>query len=210
MIEAVLFDLHGVVTSSPWAALASVGAGSGRTEAEVLAVMLGDYAEDGDHPWHCLERGEISIIDYATAVAGLAAEAGIDLDFGALRGFNDSIHVNGAVVSYIEGLRRRRVRVALVTNNVKEMADGWRSLLPDGLFDVVVDSSSTGVRKPNPEIFRLALRELADLPPERAVFLDDVESNVQGAREAGLHGIVVGDIDTALAQLDAVMAARQG
>jgi hypothetical protein len=105
-IEAVLFDLHGVMTSSPWAALASVGEGTGASQDEVLAVMLGDYSVDSDHPWHRLERGEIGMADYGAAVTVLATEAGLSLDFGRLRGFNDRVVVHAAMVDRVRSLRR--------------------------------------------------------------------------------------------------------
>lgn len=207
MIEAVLFDLHGVVTSSPWSLLARVGASSGRSEEEILAIVIGDYGTDGEHPWHRLERGEVSLMSYVGEVSALARAAGFELDFGALRGFNDSVRVNEAVVERIRALRAEGVRTGLVTNNVKEMADGWRALVAaDELFDVVVDSSSVGVRKPDPRIFSIALERLGVTDPDRAVFLDDVASNVEGARLAGLRGIVVDDVDEALAELDTLLA----
>ena len=103
-IEAVLFDLHGVLTSSPWEGLAAVGTG-GHSQEDVLAVMLGDYATDGDHPWHRLERGEIGLGEYLPAVMTLAAEAEVELDFNQLRGFNDRIVVQDAVVDRVRALR---------------------------------------------------------------------------------------------------------
>lgn len=211
MIEAVLFDLHGVVTSSPWAALARVGEGAGRSEDEVLAVVIGEYGDDGDHPWHRLERGELPLADYLGEVAALAEAAGFALDFDALRGFNEQIAVHDDVVACIRALRRAGIRTALVTNNVREISHGWRALVPaEELFDIVVDSSEVGVRKPNPAIFTLALERLGVSDPSRAVFLDDVESNVAGARRAGLHGIVVADTGAALAELDNVLASGRG
>jgi putative hydrolase of the HAD superfamily len=63
----------------------------------------------------------------------------------------------------------------------------------EDLFDVVVDSSSVGMRKPNPAIFTHTLDLLGGVAPGRAVFLDDVEGNLAGARLAGLHTILVGD-----------------
>ena len=210
MIEAVLFDLHGVVTSSPWAVLAEAGAGGGHTQDAVLAVMLGDYATDSDHPWHRLERGETSFAEYATNVAVLAAEAGIELDWARLRGASDRIIANDAMIARIRRLRADGVKTALVTNNVREMASGWRRLLPDEeLFDVVVDSSEVGVRKPNPAIFALALERLGGVRPARAVFLDDAPGNVEGARVAGLHAILVDDIAEALVALDVLLAAQE-
>jgi epoxide hydrolase-like predicted phosphatase len=208
LITAVLFDLHGVVTSSPWSALAEAGAGGEHSQDRVLEVMLGDYATDTDHPWHRLERGEISLPEYGGAVMALAAEEGVPLDFGRLRGFGDRIKVNEDVVARIRSLREAGIRTALVTNNVKELASGWRELVSaDELFDVIVDSSAVGVRKPNPEIFRIALRELGVSDPAEAVFLDDAPGNVAGARAAGLHAIEVpeGGVAEALAALDALL-----
>ena len=209
MIEAVLFDLHGVITSSPWAALASVGTSDGSDEAAVLELMLGDYAADTDHPWHRLERGEIGMAEYGGAVLALAQEAGIALDFSKLRGFNDRIQVHEDVLARIRALRGEGYRTALVTNNVRE-AGAWRELIAiDDLFDAVVDSSEVGVRKPNPAIFALALERLGGIAPERAVFLDDAPGNVEGARRAGLHAIEVTDIPAALRELDELLAARR-
>jgi epoxide hydrolase-like predicted phosphatase len=209
MIEAILFDLHGVVTSSPWEALASVGTGSGtHSQDEVLAVMLGDYTTDGAHPWHRLERGEIGFGEYLPEVMALAAEAGVELDFMQLRGMNERTVVHQAVVDRARALRAEGYKTALVTNNVKEASGGWRALIPvDELFDVVVDSSAVGVRKPNPAIFAVALEQLGGVDPSAAVFLDDAPGNVAGAQVAGLHAILVEDVDAALAELDRVLAA---
>lgn len=206
-VEAVLFDLHGVLTSSPWATLASVGAGAGRTQEEVLAVMLGDYTTDDDHPWHRLERGEIGIAEYLPAVLALAAEAGVELDFNQLRGFNERIVVHDRVVAEVRSLRERGIRTGIVTNNVRE-ASGWRALLPvDELFDTIVDSCEVGVRKPNPAIFTIALERLGGIAPADAVFLDDAPGNVVGARAAGLQAILVDDVDAALSELEALLGA---
>ena len=205
-IEAVLFDLHGVLTSSPWEGLAAVGTG-GHSQEDVLAVMLGDYATDGDHPWHRLERGEIGLGEYLPAVLALAAEADVELDFNQLRGFNERIVVQDAVVDKVRTLRQDGYRTGVVTNNVREASAGWRALLPvDELFDVIVDSSDVGVRKPDPAIFAVALERLGGIATSAAVFLDDAPGNVAGAAKAGLHAILVEDQAAALAELDALLA----
>jgi epoxide hydrolase-like predicted phosphatase len=205
-IDAVLFDLHGVLTSSPWEGLAAVGT-SDHSQEDVLAVMLGDYATDSDHPWHRLERGEIGLGEYLPAVMTLASEAGVELDFSQLRGFNERIVVQDAVVARVRSLKADGYRTGVVTNNIREASGGWRALLPvDELFDVVVDSSDVGMRKPNPAIFAVALERLGGLEPSTVVFLDDAPGNVDGARKAGLHAILVEDQAAALAELDALLA----
>jgi putative hydrolase of the HAD superfamily len=74
------------------------------------------------------------------------------------------------------------------------------------LFDVVVDSSEVGMRKPNPAIYLHTLAELGGVAPERAVFLDDQPGNVAGAERAGLTGVLVTGADQAVEALDAVLA----
>ena len=108
------------------------------------------------------------------------------------------------VVAATRSLRERGLRTALVTNNAREFSAGWRSLIPIAeLFDAVIDSSEVGVRKPDPAIFGLALRELGGIAPEQAIFLDDFPGNVAAARRLGMHGVLVeDDPSSALAELE--------
>ena len=59
-----------------------------------------------------------------------------------------------AAVEGVRRLRERGIRTALITNNVAEFGDGWRKMIPvDGLFEIIIDSSAVGIRKPDPRIF---------------------------------------------------------
>lgn len=200
-ISAVLFDLTGVLTTSPWPHLTAAAGGN-------VELLVGAYHEDGDHPWHRLERGEIGFAEWFQDVSALAAEAGVELDLSPMAALRDEMVVYPHVVERVLELRREGYKTALITNNVREGSGMWRRLMPvDELFDVVVDSSEAGIRKPNPAIFELTLRLLGVADPADAVFLDDLESNVTAARALGMHGIVVGDPpDGALAELDALLA----
>jgi putative hydrolase of the HAD superfamily len=112
------------------------------------------------------------------------------------------------VVAAARALREQGVLTALVTNNAREFRAGWRRLLPLAeLFDAVIDSSEVGLRKPDPAIFALALRELGGVAPEHAVFLDDFPGNVAAARRLGMHGVLVEDDPAAaLAELARLVA----
>ena len=86
-----------------------------------------------------------------------ADEAGRTLDLTPPAVLLSDLIVHDDVVGHID-LRADGYRTALVTNNVREGAAAWRAMIPvDDLFDVVVDSSSVGMRKPNPAIFTLDL-----------------------------------------------------
>ena len=198
-IRAVLFDFAGVLTSSPWAALAAAGGGD-------LELVIGSYEHDTDHPWHQVERGEMKIVDWMTAVKELGDAKGVEVDFSPLGALLGEMTVHDPIVDHVRALRDQGYKLALVTNNVREGSSMWRSMVPvDELFDVVIDSSEVGMRKPNPAIFHHALEELGGIPPEEAVFLDDTPGNVDGARRAGLHAILVEHPDQAIEDLTALL-----
>jgi epoxide hydrolase-like predicted phosphatase len=211
-IEAVLFDFNGVLTTSPFAHMAALGTDSGVDGQVVLDLMLGPYDEDTDHAWHRFERGEITAAEYGADLFARAAEAKLQLDFASLGNMMSRLDVHDVVIERIRQLRVDGYRTGLVTNNVKEASTQWRELVPvDELFEVIVDSSAVGMRKPNPAIFLHALELLGGVAPDRAVFLDDAVGNVVGAQAAGLHAILVDAADPsgALAELDELLSAAE-
>ncbi|MGH9262836.1 MAG: HAD family hydrolase, partial [Acidimicrobiales bacterium] len=146
-IDAVLFDFSGVLTTSPWPAISASAQGD-------LELLVGPYHEDTDHPWHRLERGEITLAEWLTAVQAAAAAAGTELDLTPLQSLLSTLAVHDDVVDHVAALRADGYRTALVTNNVREGSATWRAMIAvDELFDVVVDSSAVGMRKPDPAIF---------------------------------------------------------
>ena len=191
--DAVLYDFGGVFTVSPFTAAREGGAELGIEVELAMELCFGPYHEDGDHPWHRLERGEVSLADTRAALVELAAARGHDIDpFSLLSSLSREDTDRPAVVDRARAIRAAGFRTALVTNNVAEFGDAWRAMVPvDELFEAVIDSSSAGVRKPNTRIFQLALDTLG-VRAERAVFLDDHPANVAAAAQLGIRGIVVG------------------
>jgi epoxide hydrolase-like predicted phosphatase len=188
-IDAALFDFGGVLVRegsvNDFARIAPHA-----DPAVVLRHAIGAYHEDEDHPWHRVERGELDMAEwYALTVAALA-EAGIEVVVPSSGSV--AFTPNEPVVDAVRAVRDAGGRTAVVTNNVRELSQTWRPVLPlDELFDTVVDSCEVGLRKPNPAIYLLACERLG-VAPERAVLLDDIESNLRGAEVAGLRGIHVG------------------
>ncbi len=193
-IEAVLFDYGGVFTISPFGAAASMAEKVGLSSEALLEVIFGPYDRDTDHPWHCLERGELKLGEARDAILQLGRARGSEVDLFEFFAGLGSI-AQGIVDPMVECARRIKVegyRTAIVTNNVAEFSEHWRKTLPlDELFDAVIDSSQVGMRKPDPRIFSHALESLGSVAPERAAFLDDFPGNVAAARELGMHAILV-------------------
>jgi len=192
-VEAVLFDFGGVFTESPFLAAREAGEELGIDVDVAFELCFGAYHVDGDHPWHRLERGEMTLEDARHALIERAAEQGYDVDpIEFLMRLAREDHQREAVVERALAIKTGGVRTACVTNNVLEFGEGWRSLVPvDDLFDVVIDSCHTGVRKPDPRIYRMAL-DAVDADAEAAVFLDDHPENVRAAEALGMRGILVG------------------
>ena len=135
---------------------------------------------------------------------------GRPIDFDAYREFAASslVAVHWPVVHRIRDLRAAGLKLGLLTNNVKEFGDTWRSTFPVDAFDAVVDSSEVGMRKPDPRVYLLICERLAT-PPDAAVFVDDNADNVAAARELGMEVVHFGgDPLVALAELDAILARR--
>jgi putative hydrolase of the HAD superfamily len=100
------------------------------------------------------------------------------------------------------------LRLALLTNNVREWEPLWRAKLPDvdELFEVIVDSGFVGMRKPDREIYELTLERLGDgLRFDECAFVDDIEVNCEAARALGMRAVRFHDTQQAIAELDAVL-----
>ena len=208
MLRAVLFDFGGVFTPSPFSAITDAAPELGLTPEAAVELCFGTYDRDGDHPWHRLERGEISLADAREELSALAREQEIEIDILALFGRMGSVDPDRqTMVDGARAIRERGFRTALVTNNVKEFGDGWRKMVPvDELFELVIDSSHAGVRKPDPRIFQLALDAL-EVTAGESVFVDDHPGNIAAAEQLGMKTVLVGpDRPQALVALDELLA----
>lgn len=163
---------------------------------EAVRLMMGDYATDTDHPWHRLERGEISMAE-CWQLNGAALEAlGIDMSSGRPEGRRQRPDwgPNSEMVELIVDLKAAGIATALLTNNAKEFRPMWWPILPfEEMFDAVVDSSAVGMRKPNPAIYELTASLLGHPEPHRIAFADDVASNLVPSSALGWHSVHVTD-----------------
>jgi putative hydrolase of the HAD superfamily len=210
-IDAVLWDYGGVFSASPFEAMERLAESVGVAPDRYVGLIFGPYDRDDDHPWHRLERGEISLGDARDQILELGRAEGVEADllhFIAAMA-KEGIGVRDEVVALAREVKSSGTGSALVTNNIAEFREHWRKSIPiDELFHHVVDSSEVGLRKPDPRIFELALEKVGAADPGRTVFLDDYAGNVEAARRVGIQGILVtSDFGEALDELRALLAA---
>ena len=209
MIEAILFDFGGVFTPSPFETVRIAAEELGIEGEVAFRLCFGPYDEDTDHAWHRLERGELALEEARNELIALAKDAGHDMDpFSLLTRMAAEDEQRSIVVERALRLRAEGYRTAVVTNNIKEFGEGWKRMVPvEELFEVIIDSSAVGVRKPNPRIYHLTLETLGGIAPEAAVLVDDAIGNIHAARNLGMHGIHVGtDRVAAMDELDRLLA----
>lgn len=204
-IQAVIFDLGGVVLGSPLHAIAEYERELGLPNNFVNRVVM-DTAPAG--AWSRLERGEISMEDFYSEFEKDCAAAGPAFSAREMMTrIGEVTQPRESMLKAILRIRASGLKLAALTNNwapeeESETEDSGTHL--HGLFDVFVESSVEGVRKPDPRIYQIVLERLGILPNE-AVFLDDIGQNLKSARALGMRTIKVDRPEDALAELSQLL-----
>jgi epoxide hydrolase-like predicted phosphatase len=138
------------------------------------------------------ESGQLSSTEFHRRFCGLTeVEIGFD-DFA--KAWGDIFRANESVHRLIEELKRDGHTIIL-GSNTNELHSGhfreqFRGILD--LFDALVLSFEVGRIKPDAGFYR-ACSDAAGRTPAECVFIDDLVENVEGARRAGLIGVVYSD-----------------
>lgn len=166
--------------------------GDAERAAALMRLMMGGHDADSDHPWHRLERGEITMDECRAAQRELFAAEGITLpSLGGGSGGGFRFVLNEPVIELVADLRAAGLRTGILTNNIRDARALWWDLHPwTDVFDDIVDSHEVGLRKPDPAIYHLALERLG-ATAERTAFCDDIAANVDAAGRLGIHGVLV-------------------
>ena len=205
---AVLWDFGGVILSSPFEAFNRYEEEAGLPK----NFIRGLNARNPDtNAWAKMERSEVSLEDFVRLFEQEARQQGYTLDgWRILQALSGDIRPQ-----MVEALRRCKAafRIACITNNMKagegpgmvrrpEKAQAVAEIM--AMFELVVESSKLGLRKPDPRIYQHAC-DLLRVPPERCVYLDDLGINLKPARALGMQTIKVGDPDLAIDALQAIV-----
>ncbi|MEN8243583.1 MAG: HAD-IA family hydrolase [Thermodesulfobacteriota bacterium] len=204
MIKAILWDFGGVLTTSPFEAF-------NRYEEEHQLprdfIRGINAVNPTTNAWSKLENGLISIEAFDREFESESKAAG-----HSIPGKDVLRLLSGAVrPRMVKALKKckQQFKVGCLTNNIQpddgsalhkndEQLAEYMDIM--GLFDVIIESSVEGVRKPDPEIYRIALSRLA-VNAEECIFLDDLGINLKPARAMGMQTIKVLTVDQALGEL---------
>jgi putative hydrolase of the HAD superfamily len=207
VIRALISDFGGVLTTPLVAGFIAYQDEAGISLEELGTGIQRAAEAHGEHPLYALERGEITEEEFGRR---LREQLHDGFDLGRLRKlYFERIEPNEPMIRFCAAQRRRGLRTAILTNNVREWEPLWRAKLPelDEIFEVVVDSAFVGMRKPERGIYELTIERLGGgLRPEECVFVDDFEINCEAARELGMVAVRFDDNEQAIAALESALA----
>jgi putative hydrolase of the HAD superfamily len=210
VIQAVVSDFGGVLTVPLMEGFARYEERSGVPASAIgTAIERATAAADGRNPLFELEVGAITEGEFlAVLEREVAVVLGRDVSlhrFGET--YMGGLHENAELFGFYRALHARGIRLAMLTNNVREWEPLWRSKLPiDDIFETVVDSGFVGLRKPDPAIFALVLERL-DLPAEACAFVDDLLVNIDAAATLGFAVVHHRSTADTIAELERLLTA---
>ena len=193
-LDAILWDFGGVFTTSPFENfnLLEERCGAPRDFIRTL-----NSVNPTTNAWAQFESNQVSLEEFDELFAKESKLAGHEI-----RGKEVISMLSGDLrPKMVELLKlcKEQYKVACITNNVKAGRGPGMSSNDDKaskvskvmtLFDDVIESSVEGIRKPNPEIYKLACQRIS-VEPEKCLFIDDLGINLKPAKELGMKTIKV-------------------
>src|ERR1700676_606343 len=203
MIEAVIWDFGGVLTTSPFEAFARFESERGLPADIIRRTNANNHFENA---WAQFERAEVDIetFDQLSAAESLALGAEV-------RGREVLPLLSGDLRPEMVEARRTvktKFKTGCITNKLPANAIGSRSgrslyvTEVMALFDHIIESAKIGLRKPDPRIYRMMVEALG-VDPKACVYLDDLGVNLKPARDMGMTTIKVVNAPQAIAELEA-------
>jgi putative hydrolase of the HAD superfamily len=205
MIKAVLWDFGGVILTSPFEAFRRYETAHDLPLDFIRSVNTTD---PHNNAWALMERNEVTPQQFDDLFAAESAALGYKVA-GADVLLLLAGDVRPRMVALLDRVKAAGFHVACLTNNIigGDSRDDVRSIqIADIMarFDVIVESSKIGVRKPEPRFYEIAC-ELLGVRPDQCVFLDDLGINLKPAAAMGMATIKVNSEEQAVADLSAVL-----
>jgi len=208
-VKAVISDFGGVLTTPLLGSFMALQDEIGIEPGTLGRAMQRIAEHEGEHPLFELERGLISEADFLENLSReLEPELGHRPQLSRFSEiYFDALEVNEPMIGVMRRAKESGFRMALLTNNIREWEPLWRAMLPvDEIFELVVDSAFVGMRKPEPGIYELTVERLGDgIGAVDCLFVDDVEVNIEAARDLGMQTVHFQSNDQAIPEIEAAL-----
>ena len=197
--RGLILDFGGVVTTDLYAEMSAFCVREGLGPDAVVRVLR-DTAE-GREAIKAVEAGTISQRDYEVIIGRLL---GVD-DRGLLIRAFAGLRPRPEMLELIQRARSAGIRVALLSNSWGDGEyDPYDGYDLDAMFDAVVISGETGMRKPDPAIYLLTAGKLG-VPAQECVFADDTAANLPAASALGMATVHFTDEKAAITEISRLL-----
>jgi HAD superfamily hydrolase (TIGR01509 family) len=197
MVKFIYFDVGGVLVkdfsrTNKWHELQK-DIGVATDDHDAFDKFFGDY--EGEI---CVGMDIEDLIPLMTKKFGLK----ISTNYSLLQDILNRIERNDSIVPVLNFIRKD-VKFGLLTNMYPRMLNSLTSktLLPEFTWDVVIDSSVEGVRKPQRKIFELAQKK-AGVSSEQILFVENTKTHIEAAKKIGWNIFLYDSSDYAKASQD--------
>jgi len=194
-ITTLFLDIGGVLLTNGWDRKAR------RLAAETFALDCDEMDERHHLTFDTYEEGKLSLEEYLTRVVfyeerPFSREEFRAFMFAQSRPFPEMIELVRQVKA------RHGLKVAVVSNEGRELNEHRIREFQLGTFiDFFISSSFVHYRKPDADIYRIAL-DIAQVEPAQVVYLEDRPMFVEVARGLGINGIVHNGCETTRRELE--------
>jgi len=183
MIKVVIFDVGGVLVKWSRDAIDN----DIKTELNLSEEQYSKFWEDYVRPFSRGEITEVEIWENATRELGIRPVA-LEEDLIG-RSFAKSSVPYKQMILFVESLKARGFRVAILSNNNEIHTASLRKKKVFEPFKDVFLSQNLGMRKPDPAIYEHVLKEL-NVKPDETIFIDDALENIEAAQKLGMHTVI--------------------
>ncbi len=190
MIKAVIFDCFGVLATESWIAFKDK--------------HFGDQPEKMKRATELSRLIDTGAISYDESILEIADMAGIkpqELDY-----LFKNVTANDQLLTYIRKELKSTYKIGMLSN----VGSDWLYSIFDksdiALFDATALSHESGIVKPDPRAYR-AIADKLGLEPQECVFVDDLQRNIEGARQFGMQAVLYEDFDQFKKTLDELLKA---
>ena len=203
MIQAVVFDFGGVMTTTIMPERVRPLVKSLGIDWKVLEDGFARYRRQMDADLMTIEEMYARI--WADAGLSVAPETQAKIVEEDMASY---LYRDESTLAWMRDLKARGFRIGILTNMCTTFAKLFPQHFPDfiALADALVISGEEHLYKPQREIYDLLVDRIG-LPPETLCFIDDVEANCQGARDAGWQAIRYESTPQASAALEGLLTA---
>ncbi len=194
--KAVIFDLFGTLVKN---FTVQQHEETLRQMAEILSAPRDEFIQFwyGTFNMRCL--GELKTpeenVEYVCRELGNAADGVLVKKAAMIRYMltRDAMIPLPGAMDMLSSLKKRGIKIGLVSDCSSEVPAIWPDTAFYSLFDITVFSCTEGMKKPDPQIYKLAAEKLG-VNPEDCLYIGDGSSNeLTGAAAVGMHPVLIID-----------------